>query len=105
MHDHLYRYLNYSTSEGERLTLWELEVVSYTKCGAWIDFGAGTKKFINLNAKKQYACRTKEEAYTSYLARKSRQIHILRGQLEKAILASKLTVDNEFIATPLRLFE
>jgi hypothetical protein len=68
-----------------------------------VRFETDKNKFINLKARKQYACRTKEEAYTSYLARKNRQIRILRGQLAKAVTASKLTVDNPFIKTPLKL--
>jgi len=90
--NYVYRYWNYSTSSGEHLALEELRIVSTTKNGVWVMVGFNKKKFINLKAKKQYACLTKEEAYLSYQARKRRQIAILQANLEKAIQASTLTI-------------
>jgi len=51
--------------------------------GAWISI-MGEKKFVNLTARKQFACETKQLALDSFIARKKRQIIILNSQLEDA---------------------
>jgi len=77
------------------VSLMEFDVVSETRCGVWIMtgywFGApGEKppknclKFVNMEANKKYACRTKEEAKESFIARKRRQISILSAQIKRA---------------------
>lgn len=55
-----------------------------TPCGAWIDIGCGSLRFVRLTARKKWACETKEEAIESFRARKKRQIRILARQLAKA---------------------
>ena len=56
-------------------------ILKTTKCGVWISIYPN-KKFVNLNAKKQWACETIEKARESYLARKKRHIEHLENQLK-----------------------
>ena len=74
----------------------EFPVIKETNCGAWVDI-YGRKRFVNLQAKKKYACLTVEEALESYHARKKRQIRILKAQLAQAEAALKLSPENESI--------
>lgn len=75
--------------------LQEFEIVKETKCGVWIltGFWFGSpeetppkecQKFVNLTARKQFACRTIEDAKESFIARKKRQIKILSAQITRA---------------------
>jgi hypothetical protein len=61
----------------------EYLVIGRTRKGAWIDV-YGEKKFVNLTARKKFACETVEEARESFKQRKRRQIGILSAQLEQA---------------------
>ena len=85
-------------------------VIGTTPCGVWIEHPTKYtwdandnmkigKRFINLRAKKQFACVTIEEAQASFLARKERQALILSSQLKnvkKAIsIMKKLTNPKE----------
>jgi gamma-glutamylcysteine synthetase len=51
---------------------------------AWIGLYSDQKKFVNLTARKQWACETEKLALRSFIARKNRQVHILHSQLAKA---------------------
>lgn len=70
----------------------EYKVIKHTKCGVWIqgshDLERYTlverKRFVLLSARKKFACPTIEEAKESFIARKKRQIKILKSQLRKA---------------------
>lgn len=76
----------------------EYNVIRETPCGGWIIVRGGDKKFVNLQAVKQYASKTPEIAKTCFLARKKRQLKILRAQIglvEEAI---------ELLDTPLEDF-
>lgn len=82
--------------ESGRLDILHFPVMKETPCGVWIKIpwidsmnGKG-KKFILTNARKKYACPTIEDARESFMARKQRQIMILKGQLERARLALSL---------------
>lgn len=55
-------------------------VLRRTPKGVWIN-DYGTERFVLNDAKKQFACPTEEEAKTSFLARKNRQLGILRAQV------------------------
>jgi len=76
------------------LELKQYEVLSETKCGVWIKFTKighweNGKKFIlekgvNHFTRKRFAWPTKDEALISYIARKEKQIAILKNQLENA---------------------
>jgi hypothetical protein len=56
-------------------------ITKITPCGAWIDI-YGRKRFVNLQARKKFACKTKEDAMISFLARKAAQERILSAQLK-----------------------
>lgn len=77
-----------------QFTLTRYPVLKETKCGAWTSV-YGKKKFVNANARKQFAYRDRVAALAGYVARKQRQAAILRTQLERAETALKFleTVD------------
>jgi len=91
------------------INLIEFEVIRETRCGFWIAtkycFNApgekiprNCQKFVNMNANKKYACKTKEEAKESFIARKRRQIQILSCGIErakKALIEANFLVINE----------
>lgn len=69
------------------LHLRELPVIKTTPKGVWIElYGHSirydSKRFVLLNARKRYACPTKEAALESFIARKQRQERILKSQLD-----------------------
>jgi hypothetical protein len=65
------------------LKLREFPIIKRTPRGAWI-YGYTGKRFVNLGARKQFACATEPEAKESFIRRKERQIKILKGQLKRA---------------------
>jgi hypothetical protein len=71
--------------------LLEFPVMKKTLKGVWLDV-CGSKKFVLLTARKRFACQTKEEAIESFIARKKRQILILKNQLRNAEAALDLAV-------------
>jgi hypothetical protein len=97
----LYRYENWQTAGpvdewgytcGPSTTntgLREYEVIRTTPKGVWIEY-YGSEKFVKLNARKRFACPTKEEALASFVARKEKQIRILKAQLRNAAEALRL---------------
>ena len=91
----LYRYQEVLWPESKMtLSCNEFFVLSETKTGAWIELYSGSgKRFVKYDARKKFACRTKEEALESYYARKRRQVRILRAQLQRAETALKLTAE------------
>lgn len=81
------------------LRLDEYRIKKKTPKGVWIDFDYGKDKFVNLYARKKYACSTKTEALESFLARKAKQISILKYQLiraEKALDKGKELAHKDF---------
>lgn len=69
--------------EGSReLVLVEFPVLRETRCGVRLTDG----KFILKQARKRFACPTKEEAMESFKRRKIVQISILKAQLRSAEL-------------------
>lgn len=76
----LYRYSN---GTGDRIVLEVFPVLRHTPAGKWIDV-YGVQKFVLDKSHKRYACETKEMALASFIARKQRQLRILRGQLKGA---------------------
>jgi hypothetical protein len=80
MIEYLYRYESWYSGNDVKLSLHSYEIIKRTKCGAWIGLYPEKSKFINLNARKQWACETKELALVSFIARKRRQTQILYGQ-------------------------
>jgi hypothetical protein len=87
----LYRYSSFAIdSDLVILELSSFHIIKETKCGVWI-YVYDKKRFVNLKAKKQFACRTKEEAIMSFKARKKRQVEILSNKL--AIAKASLLLD------------
>lgn len=60
--------------------LYTFRVVKETSKGVRLDTG----RFVLKEARKRYACPSEAEARESFIARKTRQIKILRKQLESA---------------------
>lgn len=80
------------------VSLQEYRVIKETKCGAWIRPYQFThfseyKKFVNLKARKKFACISEESALESFIARKTRQISILQAQALRARLALSVGVN------------
>ena len=68
-----------------RVELREYEVVKTTPKGAWIRRSSiDSKRFVNLQARKKYACPTIEEAAESFRARKNAQIRINQARVVRA---------------------
>jgi hypothetical protein len=78
-------------SSGSRVEvrLLEFVVLKTTPKGVWLDMGsarwdAADKKFVLRDARKRYACPTKEEARASFIARKKAQIRIHEARVAGA---------------------
>jgi len=71
------------------IELRKLRVLKQTAKGIWIQdwYHKKGKRFVLFNSRKKYACLTEEEALESFKARKSRQVKILRKQLNCAEVA------------------
>lgn len=61
--------------------LLQFPVMKWTPCGAWIDTEFGRPKFVNLYARKKYACYTIEAAYRSFRRRKEVQRNIYQARI------------------------
>jgi hypothetical protein len=83
-----------AASKAMRLYLDSYPVLKHTRCGCWIALGYGMKKFINLDARRKWAHESPEDAMKSFVARKKRQITILRHQLLKAEAAVFLKAED-----------
>lgn len=72
-------------------------VFKKTPKGAWIryEFDQEPFKFVNLIARKRFACRTIEEAKESFVAHKKRQIQLLRNRLSEAEEGLKIVGTNK----------
>lgn len=103
--EYLFRYEEIACSRGTNeyddplpgydlvLHLHKFKKLKRTPKGVWISLYSDlfeNKKFVLLAARKRYACPTKKEALISFIARKRRQIEIIKYQLEKAERALKL---------------
>ena len=82
------------------IRLREFKVIKQTPKGVWVIWKAGIfsdsyeeKRFILRDARKRYACPTKEEAAVSFRARKKRQICMLKAQLRDAERALALNIN------------
>ncbi len=81
------------------IRLREFKVIKQTPKGVWVIWRSGIfsdsyedKRFILRDARKRYACPTKEEAAESYRARKERQVRMLKAQLRDAERALALNI-------------
>lgn len=60
-------------------------VAKTTPKGVWLcQWGMAAKRFVRLEATKQYACPTLEEAIKSFIARKKRQYGIYKARADTA---------------------
>ena len=86
----LYRYTNYLASAGvdewgnslgsrQALYCIPYTIIKETKCGYWVM--DGRKRFVYKDARKKFACLDKLTALESFIARKKRQIKILKAQI------------------------
>jgi len=103
MTTHWYRYEDvqfaamcdeFGHSEGPgtmQLMCHEYRVLKETPCGVWLDLFQ--KRFVKRNAKKRFACPTKEEALKSFKRRKEVQIRILQAQLDRAFRALQMAAE------------
>jgi hypothetical protein len=74
-----------SNEENKKIQLQELKVIKTTPKGVWLfDERFYKDRFVLFDSHKQYACKTIEEAKTSFLKRRLKQIEILKGQLKVA---------------------
>src|SRR3972149_7838153 len=94
---YMYRYEPYNESNLETLELFDnaigsldfimrpnaYRIIRFTPKGVVID-AYNTVKFINLSWRKKWACPTLKEAKESFIARKERQVIILKAQLARA---------------------
>ena len=74
----------YRTEHSVELTSYP--VAKHTPCGVRLSTG----RLVLHNSQKKWACATVDEAKTSFLARKNRQIRILSRQLENAENSKKM---------------
>lgn len=81
-----FRYEEALVGEGSRveLQLCEFQVVRQTPRGVRINDYTGRSRFISRDWNKQWACPTVEEARQSFMARKRRQVLILKARLARA---------------------
>lgn len=73
-----------STGSYVKLQLREYQVLKHTPRGVRIDDYRLGGRFISRDWNKQWACPTVEEARLSFIARKKRQMLILRARLQQA---------------------
>ena len=88
-----YRYEEYYSGDfyTVKVRLITLNLHKETPQGYWIGWGRyapdylrGNSRWVSKTGRKRYAYPTKEEAMTSFLARKEKQVKILKAQLRKA---------------------
>lgn len=87
----LYRYENHSSWEGaqELVTLIEFEVIRETHSFYYV-MDDKRERRVGKRWRKKFAGLTPEMAWKSYQARKTRQVKILRHQLDRAMRAASL---------------
>lgn len=71
------------------VSLRRFHVIKHTRKGVWlrIPYDLGWKRWVPISARKRYACPTIEEARSSFLARKNKQMRLLKEKLFDAQLA------------------
>jgi hypothetical protein len=81
-----YRYDSINYHEiGVRVHEYKFDLLNETPCGYWIYQNyTDDKRWVSKTARKRFAYPSREEAMTSFIARKKCQIRILETQLENA---------------------
>ena len=89
MTEHWYRYRDYRSGGGEdydgsysraEIVCDKFRVLKHTPKGVQLEYEHHKPRFVLLDARKRFACPTEEEAMVSFLARKKRQLSILKAQ-------------------------
>lgn len=65
-----------------RVEMREYPVLRHTPKGVWLDDYSERGRFVLRDARRRWACPTREDAVESFLARKRRQAGILNARLE-----------------------
>ena len=65
----------------------KFKVLKYTPQGVWVHVPFQGKKWVKREARKRFACPTREEALESFEARKNAQIRILETRIHYARIA------------------
>lgn len=91
--NYLYRFEQEYDEHGIEIVLRQYKIAKYTKCGVWIIGDYIPNKFVNQNARKQFASKTKKEDLEQFIYRKSRHVSILDNQLNAANVALKIAID------------
>lgn len=76
------------TSSICKVVLQKIPVLHYTPKGVWLDWKG--RSFVLTDARKRWACPTEKEAMVSFLARKKRQLGIIKAQLDNVNDAIKI---------------
>jgi hypothetical protein len=61
----------------------EFVVAKVTTCGVRLSDGFSKPRMVLEGARRRFACPTREEALESFIARKRRQLKILRAQIQR----------------------
>lgn len=83
-----------------KLQVQTFEVLKHTPKGVWINGPLG-KKFVLASARRRYANATEAAAFSSFIARKKKQIRILERQMQNALRMIVLAKGRLEEATPL----
>jgi hypothetical protein len=60
----------------------EYPVLRHTERGVWLEgYGETGRRFVLRDARKRFACPTREEAWESFRARKQKQLRLLTAQI------------------------
>ena len=109
-----YRYTSYGSTSLLGKTKYDIRLIcdSYkilkeTRCGVWIEideYNVQEKKFVNLEARKQFASRTIELALENFYHRKKRHLKYTRQKVEElesvmVLLEERMKKVNEGIET------
>lgn len=89
----LYRFEDFLDTFGVRVRERHFKMIKGTPCGYWIRLfhSSDDKKWVSKTAKKRFAYPSREDAITSFKARKKRQVKILEEQLSRAKRALALS--------------
>jgi hypothetical protein len=87
---------------GIALYLHRYRVIRHTPKGVWVKTGWGdkAKRYILLTARKRWASPTRQEAWESFIARKTRQQNILYNQMMQAEAMTRLKPERAVDVSP-----
>lgn len=65
---------------GDRITLWKFKAIRETPCGYWI-LDYSRERWVSKDSMRRFAYPTKEEAWVNFVARKNRQLKLLKARM------------------------